>query len=58
MAPSLVVLKESGITIEDDEEEHQPFPPAIEDLRQTLLNFQEIIPLDEVSLILNMISES
>ncbi len=48
LVPSLKVLQESGIEIEEDLRHIQPLPPYAEDLRKLLLNFTQIIPRNTV----------
>ena len=48
MAPTLEVLQESGIKIEQDPGDITPLPPYAKELRDMLLNFEKIIPLQKV----------
>ena len=48
MAPTLKVLQESGIEIEQDPGNITALPPYAKDLRDMLLNFEKIIPLQKV----------
>ena len=48
MTPSLSVLEDKGIEIEEDPTDIKSLPPYAEDLRQLLLNFKEIVPFSEV----------
>ena len=48
MVPSLPTLRNNGIEIEEDPRHITPLPPYAEDLRQLLLNFREIVPLNRV----------
>ena len=48
MAPTLEVLQESGIEIEQDPGDIIVLPPYAKELRDMLLNFEKIIPLQKV----------
>ena len=48
MAPTLEVLQESGIEIEQDPGDIIALPPNAKELRDMLLNFEKIIPLQKV----------
>ena len=48
MVPGLRVLQDSGIEIEDDPDNIKPLPPYAKELRDLLLNFEGILPLDQV----------
>ena len=50
MAPTLEVLQESGIEIEQDPGDIIALPPYAKELRDMLLNFEKIIPLQKVCL--------
>lgn len=48
MVPSLKVLRNTGIEIEEDPEHITPLPPHAKELRDLLLNFEGIVPLGAV----------
>ena len=48
MTPSIHTLENSGIEIEDDPSDITPLPRYAEKLRQLLLNFDEIVPINRV----------
>lgn len=51
MVPRLDVLKNSGIEIENDPMNIKPLPPYAEGLRDLLLDFDGIVPLNKVCFI-------
>ena len=48
MVPSLSTLEEKGIEIEEDPSDITELPPYANDLRELLLNFKEIVPINRV----------
>ena len=48
MIPTLSILNNNSIEIEEDPRNITPLPSYAEDLRQLLLNFKEIVPLNKV----------
>jgi hypothetical protein len=50
MAPDLHVLRDSGIEIEGDENNITQLPSYAKELRDLLLNFEGILPLNKVKI--------
>ena len=48
MVPPRELLEEIGIEFEEDPNDITELPPYVNDLRELLLNFNEIIPLGRV----------
>ena len=48
MAPTLKVLREHGIEIEEDPGEITPLPSYAKNLRDMLLNFERVVPFNKV----------